>query len=942
MKSHMLRIALILLVLISTAQAEITVTGSDGHVSLYVHNLDMLRQRYKTLSAEVRLGSDGPSTQIDLAAPWQAPAMLVVGDAAGKVSAIVRGDGKVIENFEGDVAQAKASGRITLTDKIASVEPGSAMQTAPTVRQPNLTKLESIPFGDTTRVIDWKSTEAQVQSATNFPSIGSNNLCAVSRQTDHPDDPSRRSLYIPLQGTMYGGPDGTTPARANFLAEVPLDPKWLDGEGDRTITLAPGDIRVHTTVRRWPEDDPNGQLITGQTKSGMGQMANTLAIDDDGNLYYAGYQPTYVLRFNVHTAQFEAPPIDIREVMNENLPDEKSGEPEELRKRKRYFDYIMTCGVSGGRLFVQPYRYAAYENVRYSGVFSLPLDHWDNPDRFQSEMRMLARGWPGSDISLYDYWPEDGKQAGQIVTGVVHEGSYYFRSYTLKIHGGPWRIELNDDGSAKRVHPATWEEVDKAMQAHASALTATASGKINWWDYGILTATREQLRTVIAGTHDGDQTLADGTLTIYYDVVAAMHRDPERYGPYISDGMGPSVAPHFMLVDVPGEPGVLLGASETKYYLASYDVSNAAQGVVTKRYLPLDLGVTQTYLPAMAGLNPYDRLWWRNGDDLYLVMTGYTGIASLHYRHGDSVLERFDSRRVLPPNKSLDGAPNGRFLRERFPVLGIDNRVYLAGANVVDRAGTPYSTGLGVFSPPVPEVVGRVANMSRGRATGSLLTRVVHDPKIGVEQQFILAGGMTRAAYLELLSEAERPKNHDAHWYFYRVTPGEEPQSVLGISLPTIERDGERKSSISRQTLSRDRRFLISIQMGRLLSFDLDRWQYADGFEIDETQLWQPTGPDSCLIESPDDRTFICVQQEKSNVAVFHELIVSPAGEISFRPHLKLQAEYAANFTAAKGGVFAFTPDGSGDGSYDLCIGPNWREARTSMWVIPDFIEPRQ
>jgi|GEM_PF-2728004 len=934
---------LILLSLVTSAVAEITVTDAGGGMAtVYIHDLDLLGQRHAKLDIEVYFKGAATARRIDLMPAWQTPAVLIFGYEPGDVSVVVRGDGAVIKQFEGVVKSIEASQRIALTDKTAVIERGSAMADVPVIHQPDLTKLEPIELGKATRVVEWHDTETRVTSDISFPSIASNNLCAISRQTDHPDDPKRRSMYVSFRSTIYSGPNGTSPAPMNYLLEVPLDPKWLDGSGDKVITLGPRDVKVHSTDRRWPANNPNGKLITGQGKGGLGQGVGTMSLDDAGNIYYSSIPPNHLVRFNIRDARFEAPPIDIQAAMNEHLPNERDQEPKLLSEKRRYFDYVMVCGVSDGRLFVLPVRYAAYGAVRYSGVFSFPLDHWSEAEPFRARMCMLARSWPGSDISLYDYWTETGMKAGQLAPGVVHNGDYYFSSYTVQIPGGPWRIELNQDGSTRHIHPATWEEVRRARQAEAPALPSTASGLIHWWDYGILTTTRSKLRTALYGNHAEDTPLPEGTLTIYYDAIAAIRTDPQRHANLIAAQTGPAQAPGYMLIGVPGESGVLLGVSEKSYYITSYDVSKAAQGVVTKRYLPLDVGESQAYLPTKAGLNPYGRLWWRDGDDLYLILTGYTGITAMRYKSGDTTLSRFKPIHSLPATKSLDDMPNGRFIRERFPMLGMDNRVYLAGIGTVDRGGSPYSSGLGVFTPPTPAFIGRLSHMSRTRETGSLLSRIIHATDGRAVQQFILTGDMSQRAYLDMLSESDRPKNHDAQVYLYQLNPGEEPASVMGFSLPTIQKDGKRISGMDRHVFSQDRRYLVSLQMGRLLSFDLNTWQYVDGYDIDEAALWYPSDPSTCFIQSPNDRTFICVQPSKANTAIFHELHVSPAGELSLEPYLTLRAKHSQHFSAARRGVFAFTPDGSGNGSYDLCVGPYWREPGPKMWVIPDFIEPRQ
>lgn len=910
-----------------TALAEISVTAGGDVTTVYIENLDLLRQRYDMLRAEIRVG--GETFDIDLTPAWQSPAVLVRARGE-KVSVTLRGDGGVIEGQDQDVVVnvAQAEPRIALTDTAAEVEivrPGVRL---PVIHQPDLGALQPIALDDAPRELQWNNLHAQVTADICFPSVASNNHAALTRQTARPDDPTGRSIYVPLQSMIR---EGDARSRMNYLAEVPLDPAWLDGEGDKTYALGPHDIRVHATDERY-----YGTIITGQSIAGLAQASGSMTLDQRGNIYYSVGAANRVVRFDVHAARFEMPPIDMQQAVDAYLPTPQQM-PEELRGKRALFDNYVVCAVADGRLIYMPMRYVLYNVVILNGVFSLPLDHWDDAERFRAEMKLIARSWPGSDLSLYDFWPHKGMVAGNIAPGVMHAGEYHFASYTPRIPGGPWRVTLNSDGSGAQVNDSTYDVWEKALKAEYPAMYPNASGLINWWDYGVLTVTRAKLHEVLYGKEAERPAYADGTITVYYDAIAAMRTDPSRYAALLAAQEGPSEAACRLLIGVPDESGKLIGVGEKSYYLASYDVSRASEGVIRKRYLP-HAGVPESVtLPVKAGLGPYGRVWWRDSDDLYLVMIGYTGVASMRYRSGDRTLETFESVRRLPPARSLDGAPTASFLRERWPVLGMDGRVYHAGYNVPDRGGNAYSSGLSVFTPPAPDFIGRVAHFSRTREVGGVLTRIIHEPNGGAVQQFILAGDQARPQYLEQLDEADRPANLDAQLLVYDVRSEEEPKAVMGFSLPI--RDG--RSGIDRHILSRDRRYEVSLQHGCLLVFDLAVWRYVDGMKIDPDTIWYPSDPETCFIQSPDDRTFLCMQPKDAAVATFYELNISPAGVLSLRPHLSIRADDAKHFDEARRGVFGFTPDENGDGSYDLCIGPYWRHAGSTMWFVPDFIQPR-
>ena len=68
---------------------------------------------------------------------------------------------------------------------------------------------------------------------------------------------------------------------------------------------------------------------------------------------------------------------------------------------------------------------------------------------------------------------------------------------------------------------------------------------------------------------------------------------------------------------------------------------------------------------------------------------------------------------------------------------------------------------------------------------------------------------------------------------------------------------------------------------------------------------------------------------------------VSAAGVITLRPHLALTGPTADAVKSLNGAAIAFVPDPTGDGSYDLCLGPYWRTPGTNLRLIPDFLPPR-
>lgn len=913
----------------------VTATEFPDAVVVYVHDLDLLRAAQPTLTAEVRLAGVDLTYRADLAASYQTPAIFIRKarpQPCGKIAVVIRSGDK--EVFREDLATGpvvKATPRIPMTDVKAFIEPGRGMGEAPTILQPDLAKLPLLSLSDAKWSFGINAIAARVESEVNFPLVSANNNCAITRQTAHPEDPTRRSCYVPFKSQIYDAETGNAGRVVHYLVEVPLNPEWLNGTEDSNITLDVEQIRVHTNRRRWPPDNPHGQFITGQGPGGLGQMVGSVAVDAEGNVYYSASIPSHVVRFNVAKAEFEPPPIDIMAAMNEYLP-KKEDMPEAMRGKGARWDTYGYVAIGGGRLFFSPVRYASYGSVYCNGVFSFPLEHWYEADQFRAGLRFVAGSWPGSPAALYDEWPTAGAAAFKVAPGVYHDSKYWMTSYA-NARGGPWCVELNEDGSPKGLRMVTHADINDARQATQPKLRERALGCIHWSDYGTLTTTRAQLSQTLTGRHDAT---AKGSLTLYYDAIAAMRLAPERYADILDNLKGPSLAPCYMAIGIPDKPGHVLGVGEYGYYLGDFDLTTAPTGVVTKRYLQLDHGQVKHELPVKVGLGPYGHLWWRDGDKQTLIMCGYTGIASMLYSVRGQPLKRHDSILLHPALRSLDGAKAGGMKWNRYPAAGLDRRIYLTGTHSADRGGGPYCTGLQTFSPANPTELLTLSHMSRGSNTYLLRTRLLIESDGRKRQQFLLAGGRSVKAYILMMDGKDLPGNPDAKHFLYECPEGEEPTDVVGFSAPVVKDT----SGIVGQVFSRDRRYLVTLQHGSILTFDLANWHYVDGRKLD-AEVWEFSRPDYCFVVAPDDRIFLCAQTKDAGQATFYELDISSAGAIAVKPHLTITASNAAALRPIKGAVLTFVADPKDDGSYDLCLGPWWRMPGTQLWVAPDFLPPR-
>jgi hypothetical protein len=255
----------------------------------------------------------------------------------------------------------------------------------------------------------------------------------------------------------------------------------------------------------------------------------------------------------------------------------------------------------------------------------------------------------------------------------------------------------------------------------------------------------------------------------------------------------------------------------------------------------------------------------------------------------------------------------------------------------VDRGGQPYDNGLSAFSFADPKESLCLTRMTRACHTGRLRSRVLFDPDGRRRQEFFLIGGTSVPAYVERLAPQDQPANRDAKEFLYECAEGDEPRALLGFSQPVVADN----SGVACHVLSRDRRFLVTFQHGCLLTFDLGAQRYADGRRI-EGDAWRFCKPDFHFNVAPDDRIFFCVQGQDAAKATFYEVDISPAGAIALKPHLTMTGPDAAAVQSVNGAVIAFVPDPSGDGSYDLCLGPYWRAPGTQVRLIRDFIPARK
>lgn len=918
------------------------VTNYTDEVVVYVCDLDLLRGACSNLSAQVSL--DNAECTVDLSAPYQTPAIVVRKPAGAQPRALhvtLRAEGQPIWDRElplGPVVRARTD--IPRSEGTAFIEPGQA-ELAPQIELPDLARLRPEPLLPAERVVDYAAATLRVRSAVNYPLISANNNCAISVQTAHPGDLSRRSLYLPVKSQLFDPESGQPTTVAHYLVEVPLDDEWLQGEGDLQVNLPPTAIRVHSTERKWPEGAPNAQALLGQGDGGLGQLVGVVDVDDAGRIYYATSVPSGVVRFNPATAQWEAPPVDLEAQLSRYLP-----APEQLPAALRTgavslrWEGYRIIAVMGSRLFYAPIITAVYQredqtSLVFAGVFSLPLEHWDDPEAFAAGIRFHVGSWPGCAHAFWSDWTDPADRTRKLGRLIPRPDGLYITAYQSG-WGGPWRLQLDEEGNT-----SAFERVQAVPPGGPAGLPTSATGLADWWSYGTVTMTRSALHRILRG----QVAELPGTVSINYDAIAAMRLAPERYGALLAASSGPSLAPVYMATAVPDEPDTMLGVGEYGYYLARFDLSHADEGYVTKSYLLRDLGATDLELPLPVGLGPYGYLWWDHEGGRYLYIGGYTGLTRLVWRAPDLPAGRYrmeDFTQRLQVNALDQAGPDG-IKRYRYLLPGLDGRIFLTGTHEAARGGTAYSGGLMSFSVERRDVLDKLSFMSRCHWTVDLRSRVVHLPGAAPTQELVLGADGYDQTYAFMLEEALRPANRDPRIFVYDYQSGGVPRALFGFSLPPSDDPG----SYHDHEFDATRRYLLVLQGQSLLSLDVRTWRFADGINLSAEGPVRPVRffrSDECFLRAPDDRLFLYLTVGEEPVeGTFYEVQVASDGTLSLAPHLTLRAANAAQLARTFGVVRAFVPDlRARDGSCDLVLGVPFRPPGTDLRLIRDFIPPRR
>ncbi|WP_395716205.1 hypothetical protein [Prosthecobacter sp.] len=990
MAAFIQRIVLVLAVLVLPLRGAETIVAyrSRGEIIIKLERFDLLREAHRTLSADVRLRlGDAKEKQldIDLADPAIKGTLVLdvtqLGSVAG-LSVALRGEGGklVADKIFSPLPEVDVRPQIALGAAFAHIQPGSAMEAAPKIALPDVTKLREVRIAPAGRTVAKQDITYPVISRGDMPLRCASIL--VSRQTAAPDDPHQASLYVTYKKAIYAGEK--LDRWMKFLVEVPIQKAWGEGRGDETVQLG-SEVKVHVT-NQVKEKDWSGRQrhILGEGDDDLGQTLS--ATDDKGRIYFiAEYR---VVRFDPHTKRFEcSPPLGLQKICPGG--DVMKGSPGWLSG-----NWLMVC--TRGRVFlidILDYKTAPnppgvdVPQRRIGGVFSIPQD-WSDATAFAADTRLHVGSWESATPTLYKTPPVIGAAADErkLSMPVITEAGLLIVPAGKKSAGGPWRLDLDDQGNTTAFGEVTslTDTVSKdGLTRFSPTREATISGvsktmvhlagnifgrhlvgpagldgfeiprasirqllMLDGWDASKLLppASRHAYRTYAGAP--------EGIVTVKYDFLQQLKAAPEAQGA-LADSLngGPSLGPVFLVTPIPGEPDKTAAVCDYAVYpLCTLDFS----GLAEKR------AVFKTPQPAKAalatGVGAYDSAWVAHGDEQWLLITGYTGMTRIRYSKAGKVFENMsaDSFHTRMAPQAVDGHLRGGLKQydRIFPVFG--GRMLDSGTGRPGRGGTPYTTGIELFNindlasaASIPSQT--AANLSRCcGALGTLQSRIVWSAHDGRRRQEIFGSGRPSQVFVDELDAKDKalvPSNLDEKIFLYDVSEQHGLRDLLGFAMPLTAQGGSADSHLA---MSPCHRFLLILtDDATLYTWSIAQRQFIDGIKLrthagEAVTTLSFRRPGEKIITSPDGRFFILSAQGAA--VQFDRIDLSPGGQIRIEPHLRIEGHSPADCEDLDNCVRCFMPDlRRRDGSIDLIIGWDSKtrsQAQPSVRVITDFIPP--
>lgn len=966
--------------------AEERVFRNGDAVVVRIPNLDRLRLVHTRLSAAIRLEGPGGEKRfdVDLSDPAVPPSIIVDTTGFGvcsRVSVQLTDAGKKLSGFVvGPVPTIDSKSRPLLpTGHNAAIEPGTASKrfglTAPRIALPDPARTRPETLTAPTSLVTTHEITYPVVTTADLPVLGAENYVLVSRQSQAPEDATRRSLYFSYKKAVYDSESLRLKKWRKFLVEVPLQRSWLQGVGDEVIAPPRSECLVHAT----DETSPRGTNMLGESQDGLAQGGQSADVDDEGRTYISNLNDgAGLVRFNPKSRRFEQPPVDFALECRKFIPPDKDW--------KRNWDvesaHLLCLRGRVYVLFSRNYR-TRTPNGNFetcSGVVSVPQEGWDDATKFRDDIRLHAGSWKGAAFRLYDSDPNPGEYTRKAGGFVQTRHGMSFVS-PPDCNGGPWRLDLDDEGNTKRLAvvagfdavpggggapplPRTELVTFDGLKKQQMINVGASGRQFLRFNYGEFEISRGALALTLPGateeplvdsrgryrtTFDG---APPGTLTIRYDLTDAIRQNAGRLGELASALSGVSLGPNYSVTPVPGEADQALAVCEYGYYLSRFDFAHRkSERKVFKEYLALLSNGQATRMPARAGLGPYNSAWAEHDGAVWLYLTGYTGMARLKYAAGGKPLPAFAPEMFHPQLRPQPGDGTPRDAIKDFlhlvPVYG--GRMIDIGRGRPGRGGGPHSAGLELFD---PRTLGRSQTLVAMNRCYGLFTpvsrMVLSTDGSRLRQEIFVASGEIRPEYVEDIADpARRPQNRDPKIFAFDVTPEGDLRDLFGFSLPRSPGAGDDSASLA---FSPCRQYLVVLQKGGRIS----TWSVAERAFIDAVRLRTPAGddvqwigfnrPSTDVLTAPSGRLYFqtALDGAKSRSVSFFEILIDTEGRIAVRPHRGVALEGDARLAEFDGIVQCFLPDlVRKDGSCDLVLGGAQENGGPSVRVLDDFDPPR-
>ena len=1018
MRSAVCRIALSLLLVGLPASVEaqeqrqtrglpdaVEVLHTECSVVVGLRDADLIKRAHPDLQASVCFFDDAgrrfDTFRVDYSHA-ATPSHVVFRKRDGAVYASVQttfsSAGAVLSDVRADLPEPVAVvPRLKVLDEKAHVTRGTAFAdgVALAVSLPDYASIATAELEQPPRTVDTAASKKRVTAEFNFPIAGQ---CAFIGPRSGSGSTKEHSIYVPLNSDLYDPDTGQHDSPMKYMAEIPVAPEWVAKGGDERVIARADATRIHMSTAERDVWRLGAQRITGNRKGLLGQTINSTAVDDDGNMYFA-MQYRSPIRFNVKTAKWEAPPVNVYEFLDkhkprhEDLPYPAGSLAEEIRT-----DFSNVILFHNRRIWIAPMRYlitnsgTGANTLMLAFVCSIPIEHWDDREAFEKAMHVNAVSYPGTPFSLW-HTPLESNDHRRKLNQMIAFGD---RICLLAYHYNYfWVMDLGEDGSTRSLRRIDSLNGQPVVTFGPSMQWVARGDEVLGTEVGLKLAGDEELRRAFlpvggleltetfpekAGrsasppvktryVYNAERSYGvlrtnkytismqlglpwlDGELTVLYDVVSRLSGDPNVPGAVLERMRAASMGPEYYAVSTPGDSMEVLGAADyPNYHFGRYDCAPGA-GSVTRTFLLRDMAQSTAKYGLPAGLGPYCHRWFREGRDDVLHYAGYTGVARLVYRRDGAVCARHQVGKLFhgqAKHLCLDGAPNDyiKWYRDMLPGLG--DKVFLTGTNSTQRQGTAYSGGLMYYHRRTPNRLYKLSHMSRSFKTTALAGRLCALAGGDVKLDIFLRGNFS-APDAQTLPENSRPTNVQPHVFVYEDRGASGVHDLYGFSLtPRASEDGGvRDVAVSRNGLY----LLVLMQDRSLLSIDIDRMRFVDAVRLPgEVAGLAYMQRNDQLLRLPDGTLMVCVYETEKGgetdppqgtaprAAVFTRVEVGVDGCLSLAPHVRCTFPDAQSFV----GPMALLYDSEKrDGSYDLVIGPHSQRPEGSVKIIRDFLPPR-